>query len=132
MAKLALPEGVVLCAHRLVTTNALDPAALEGSFYSNKRKGRRARGREINCPAIWDGLSCFYSLQGARDLYGFIAPKLKRAGKPVAMGNFVAELRLVGGTYEVWYKDRHDPTGHITIWAAPLDLAGAVVDIHDA
>jgi hypothetical protein len=126
--KIELSADTVLFVFRLVKTDHLDAEALEPSFYSNERKGKPPRGREVRCPEIWKSLSVYKSLKGARDLYQTIA---KRQGAKVRIGEYVAELRLEGGSGVV-YEDQGRPDGHVSIWGDPLDLAACVVDIHPA
>jgi hypothetical protein len=126
--KTELGADAVLFVFRLVTTDQLDVAALEPSFYSNQRKGKRPKGREVRCPEIWGSLSVYKSLQGARDLYRVIA---KRQRGAVRIGEHVAELRLEGGVGFV-YEEQNRADGHVSLWGEPLDLAARVVDIHPA
>lgn len=128
----ALAVGERLEVFRLVhVSDAEDPALLE-DMRSNASKGRPPRGRELRQPAIHDGLSAYKTCRGAINRRRLVAERLERLGRdePVRIGDYVARLELEGP--DVGYEDRDEPDGHLTIWASPSRLAGAVAHIFPA
>lgn len=122
---------VILCVYRLVATDDREAIELEQSFWSNKKRGKPARGPEKRCKAIWESLSMYLSGEGAQDQYSAIVDRVRLKGETPVIGPFVARLSLPGDC-GFYYMDSSDPTGHVSVWGDPLDLVARVEDIFPA
>lgn len=131
LQRVELGEGESLVVYRLVHTDDRSPEALAPSFRSRKELGRTPMGREVAHEEIWEGCSTFKTLAAARNLWKRISARQSRHGGRVALGDYVAEVRLEGGRGFI-YEDLDSVAGHVTIWGAPLELARHVTDIYPA
>lgn len=127
-----LAEGQTLEVFRLVHVSEPGDDALVEDMKSNAAKGKPARAREARHPEIHRGVSVYKTYDQAAVRRRRIAARLTEQGldEPVAIGDYVARLALVGPG--VGYEDRDEPDGHMTIWGKPLRLMAAVTDVYPA
>ena len=127
VTRVELDEEQELTVFRLLRSDDPSDSEYAEGFMSNGAKGRAPRGREQEEPLIHDGISVFKQPDQARRLRSTIAAKQRKLGREPLIGDFLATLVLVGP--EVFYEDRDEPSGHMTIWGEPSRLMASVVEI---
>ena len=113
---------------RFVRASSGDDPRLLDDFRSDAERGKTPRGRSGTVPGLMDGMSAFRSLELARDRWRAIAALALRQGRPVAVGESIANVTLVAGRGFA-YEDLGEPGGHMTIWGTPESLLAAVAGI---
>jgi hypothetical protein len=85
--------------------------------------------REKRYPEIMLGMSVYGSVEAAQRRWESCRAAAIREGKPIRIGDYVAEVELVpdrGFSIE----DLHDPQEHLTIWGDPDQLAACTRRIY--
>jgi hypothetical protein len=109
-----LDPGNELTVWRIVRSAVRNDSVLLNSLRSNYELGHRPRGRELSFAVIQMGLSAFIT-RVAAERTANIWPKL---------GDYIAEIRLTHGFgFNFSATGFH---GHLTIWADPVKLHGAI------
>jgi len=113
-----VPPGPGLTVYRIVRTDAEEDPAFLNSFRSHYELAADPRGVEHAWPVIHRGISGYLG-EGAAHATA------KRFNK---LGSYIAQLRLDSG--EAFNIAHTGPPQHLTIWADPVKLQEAVVDIN--
>jgi hypothetical protein len=115
---------------RFVRAATPNDRALVADFLSDAARGKRARGRSAALTGHMGGMSAFRTLALARERWRDIAAlaRRRRPNEPIRVGEHIARVMLRAGNGFA-YEDLGHPDGHLTIWGAPNDLAGSVVEI---
>jgi len=76
-----------------------------------------------------EGISCFATLEGLSDVRENTRANAAKRGVPMRMGEYSAELRLVGDEEETIEYAPWGRNGHLTIWAPGTTLREGVARI---
>jgi hypothetical protein len=110
--------------------DVVDPGLVD-DFLSDRAAGKPRRGRALALAEIWDGFSCFRTLELARARWSDIATLARGRGQTPRVGSFIAEVRLSADKGFACEDLGHDD-GHLTVWGEPALLASATINIHPA
>ncbi len=120
-----------LTVFRFVRPRRVEDPGLIDDFLSDQAAGKPKRGRALRIPELWDGLSCFRTLDLARARWSDIAELASRRGQTPRVGSFIAEVALSPDSGFA-YEDLGHDDGHMTVWGEPARLASAASQIHPA
>lgn len=124
-------EEQALTVFRFVRPPRVEDSGLTDDFFSDKAAGKPKRGRALRIAELWDGLSCFRTLDLARARWSDIAALAGRHGQTPRVGSFIAEVELSPDSGFA-YEDLGHEDGHMTVWGDPARLASAATQIHPA
>jgi hypothetical protein len=113
---------------RFVRTQSINDPELRSDFLSDKAAGKAQRGRARLLPALWDGLSCFRTLDLARGRWKDIAELAAAREETPRVGSFIARVALHGDA-SFAYEDLDHADGHLTVWGSPDELVAYTVAI---
>lgn len=124
-------DAQAITVFRFVHASALGDVQLRADFLSDRAAGKPRRGRARSLPDLWDGLSCFRTLDLAQTRWADIAALAQARGEEPRVGSFVAQVELAAGRGFA-YEDLGGDDGHLTVWGDPSQLAEAAAGIFDA
>ena len=104
--------------YRIVRTNDPEDSALLNSFRSNYELDREPRKVERHWTVIYMGISVYTTVEAA----------IRTAQAWPKLGDYIAQVRLAHGSGFNW-AETAQPL-HLTIWADPIKLLEATVDIN--
>lgn len=114
-SRLRVSAGESVTLYRVLNVeSSVEP--LGKCFQSRKELGRPPRQAEVSSPWLYDGISCFRTLEAANS-----------KANEHNLGRFIGRVVLLD-SHGAEYADTLGPQ-HVTVWCDAVTLAGAVADI---